>query len=55
MQERKELNNQEKSDLEKKIGKEEAEAILNTLKASASNLKQKKYKIKGKVKLEKDW
>ena len=39
----------------KKLGKQEAEAILNALKANAENLKQKKYKAKGRVKLEKDW
>ena len=40
---------------EKQLGKEEAEAILNALKADANNLKPRKYKAKGLIKLEKDW
>ena len=41
--------------MEKQLGKEEAEAILNVLKANESNLKQKKYQVTGRIKLEKDW
>ena len=40
---------------EKQLGKEEAEAILNALKADANNLKPRKYRAKGLMKLEKDW
>ena len=40
---------------EKQLGKEEAEAILNALKADKNNLKPRKYKAKGLIKLEKDW
>ena len=40
---------------EEKRGKEEAEAILNALKASEENLMKKKYKAKGKIIMEKDW
>jgi len=40
---------------EKQLGKEEAEAILNALKANENNLKPRKYKVKGLIKLEKDW
>lgn len=40
----------------KLLGKKEAEAILNALKADAKNLKYKKYKSASKVKnVEKDW
>ena len=46
-------NDQEQKD--KQLGKEEAEAILNSLKANESNMKQKKYKAVGRIKLEKDW
>ena len=42
-------------DQEKQLGKEEAEAILNAMKADQKNLKQKKYRSAGRVKLEKDW
>ena len=42
-------------DIEKKIGKQEAEAILNALKADESNMKVKKYKSIGRLKVEKDW
>ena len=44
-----------KSGFEKKIGKQEAEAILNALKANAANMKNKKYKAVGRLKVEKDW
>ena len=40
---------------EKQLGKEEAEAILNAMKADENNLKPRKYKAKGLIKLEKDW
>ena len=40
---------------EKQLGKEEAEAILNALKADENNLKPRKYKAEGRLKLEKDW
>ena len=40
---------------EEQLGREEAEAILNALKADNSNLKPRKYKAIGRVKLEKDW
>ena len=40
---------------EEKLNLQEAEAILNALKADKDNLKKKKYKAKGRVKLEKDW
>ncbi|MBC8213477.1 MAG: tetratricopeptide repeat protein [Candidatus Marinimicrobia bacterium] len=40
---------------EEKRGKEEAEAILNALKASEENMMKKKYKAKGKIIMEKDW
>ena len=40
---------------EKQLGREEAEAILNTLKANESNLKPRKYKTMQQIKLEKDW
>ena len=40
---------------EKQLGKEEAEAILNALKADENNLKPRKYKAKGLMKLENDW
>ena len=46
---------QTQEEKEKQLGKEEAEAILNALKANASNMKQKKYKATGRIKLEKDW
>ena len=42
-------------DFEKKIGKQEAEAILNALKANEANMKIKKYKSIGRLKVEKDW
>ena len=42
-------------DQEKQLGKEEAEAILNAMKADEKNLKQKKYRSAGRVKLERDW
>ena len=45
----KELTEEEKRNLQ------EAEAILNALKADKDNLKKKKYKAKGRIKLEKDW
>ena len=44
-----------KMDEEKKLGKQEAEAILNALKANENNVKNKKYKAMGYRKLEKDW
>jgi len=40
---------------EEKRNLQEAEAILNALKADKDNLKKKKYKLKGRIKLEKDW
>ena len=40
---------------QKQLGKEEAEAILNAMKADENNLKPRKYKAKGLIKLEKDW
>ena len=40
---------------EKQLGKEEAEAILNALKVDENNLKPRKYKAVGLLKLEKDW
>ena len=40
---------------EKQLGREEAEAILNALKADESNLKPRKYKSMRRIKLEKDW
>ena len=40
---------------EKQLDREEAEAILNSLKANKSNMKKKKYKVTKRVKLEKDW
>ena len=40
---------------EKQLGREEAEAILNALKADESNLKPRKYKAVRRIKLEKDW
>ena len=40
---------------EKELGRKEAEAILNALKANESNMKRKKYKAVGRIKLEKDW
>lgn len=40
---------------EKQLAKEEAEAILNALKASQENLMKKKYVVKNRQKLEKDW
>ena len=42
-------------ELEEKLAKEEAESILNALKASQKNLMKKKYKAKNHIKLEKDW
>ena len=46
---------QVQAEKEKQLGKEEAEAILNAMKADANNLKPRKYKAKGLIKLEKDW
>ena len=43
------------AEIEKQLGKEEAEAILKALKADENNLKPKKYKAVGRLKLEKDW
>ena len=40
---------------EKLLDRQEAEAILNALKADKSNMKKKKYKVSMKGKLEKDW
>jgi len=40
---------------EQKRNVQEAEAILNALKADKNNLKKKIYKAKGRVTLEKDW
>jgi len=40
---------------QQKLKKEEAEAILNSMKANEDNLKPKQYKVKGRVYLEKDW
>ena len=40
---------------EKLLDRQEAEAILNALKADESNMKKKKYKVSKQVKLEKDW
>ena len=40
---------------EEKRNLQEAAAILNALKADKDNLKKKKYKAKGRIKLEKDW
>ena len=41
--------------IEEKLGREEAEAILNSLKADGSNLRKRQYKVAKKVKREKDW
>jgi len=41
--------------VEQKRDLQEAEAILNALKADENNLKKKKYRAKGRIKLEKDW
>jgi len=46
---------QSKLQKEKELGKEEAEAILNALKANESNMKKKIYKSIGRINLEKDW
>ena len=46
---------QVQAEKEKQLGKEEAEAILNAMKADENNLKPRKYKAKGLIKLEKDW
>ncbi len=46
---------QTRAEKEKQLGKEEAEAILNALKADEKNLKPRKYKAVGRIKLEKDW
>ncbi len=46
---------QVQAEKEKQLGKEEAEAILNAMKADGNNLKPRKYKAKGLIKLEKDW
>tara|TARA_B100001123_G_scaffold442068_1_gene584757 strand:- start:236 stop:1105 length:870 start_codon:yes stop_codon:yes gene_type:complete len=43
------------SEKEEQLGKEEAEAILNAMKANEKNLKPRKYRAKGIKKLEKDW
>ena len=40
---------------EKQLAKEEAEAILNALKASQNNLMEKRYVAKNRKKMEKDW
>lgn len=40
---------------EEKLDREEAEAILNALKANEENLMKKKYQAKGKITVEKDW
>ena len=40
---------------EKQLGREEAAAILDALKADESNLKPRKYKAVQRIKLEKDW
>ncbi|MFQ6609928.1 MAG: tetratricopeptide repeat protein [Fidelibacterota bacterium] len=42
-------------DQEKKLGKEEAEAILNSLKADEKNMMKKKYISGKKMKTDKDW
>ena len=46
---------QDQEQKEKQLGREEAEAILNAIKADESNLKPRKYKAVRRIKLEKDW
>ncbi len=40
---------------EEQLGKEEAEAILNALKANEENLMKRKYRAKQRITVEKDW
>ncbi len=42
-------------DQQKELDKQEAEAILNTLKANEENMLKKKYRAKGHVKVDQDW
>ena len=49
------ISNELGTNIEKKLGKQEAEAILNALKANEMNLKNKQYKNSSYYKTEKDW
>jgi len=40
---------------EERIGRREAEAILNALKANEKNMLKRRYRAEGKIKVEKDW
>ena len=54
-QQKQQSASQTQEEKEKQLGREEAEAILNALKADASNLKPRQYKALGGIKLENDW
>ena len=54
-QQKQQSESQVREENEKQLGKQEAEAILNALKADESNLKPRKYKVSRRIKLEKDW
>ncbi|NOZ07291.1 MAG: tetratricopeptide repeat protein [FCB group bacterium] len=42
-------------DKQQELDKQEAEAILNTLKANEENMLKKKYRARGRIKVDKDW